>query len=244
MDNVMSNDGSVFDDWRSVFADWGDVSVSELHGLMTALVCAVKPPSANEWERLLFELSFSIPNDKALALLTQYAEDVSFELKDDDDAYEYAPLVPDDDRPLGERLFALKDWAGGFISGVGVADIHLNDEETQLLQDLAQIASMRLGDDVDGALGGNDTDHQNASQAHQKANDNKANDNKENDNNTDEQNKPQSDGDSEAQYLELYEFARLVPVSFAVRKKRAVNELAIIKGLAMGRKTASESDNK
>ncbi len=225
MSDVINNDGSVFADWCDAFAGWGDVSVSELHGLMTALMCAVKPPSANEWERLLTELSFAVPNDQALALLTQYAEDVSFELKDDDDAYEYAPLVPDDDRPLGERLFALKDWAGGFISGIGVADIHLNDEEVQLLQDLAQIASMRLGDDVDGVLGGNDADS------------NQIN------NPDDEQNQYQSDGDSEAQYLELYEFARLVPVSFAVRKKRAVNELAIIKGLAMGRKTASESDS-
>lgn len=195
----MSDYLSGFDDWSDAFAHWTDISISELHGLMTALVCVVNPPKQDEWVRLLGELSFAIPDVPALELLTEYGEDVSFTLKDKDDAYEYAPLVPDDEHDLSERLLALKNWAGGFITGIGVADIALTDDEKEMLGDLSKIASLRdFGDD-------------------------------------DEDN-----SDGEELYLQLFEFARMVPISFAVRKKRHVLDLALIKGLSSERKTANE----
>ncbi|MDO4250955.1 MAG: UPF0149 family protein [Moraxella sp.] len=188
---------SGYGEWLEAFADWTDVSISELHGLMTGIVCACNPPTTQEWIRLLEELSFAIPNQKALELLSEYGEDVSFALKDKDDAYAYEPLVPDDEHEIEERILALKDWAGGFITGIGVADCHLKTDETELLADLAKIASIRLEEEEDFAGG-------------------------------------------EEMYLHLFEFARMVPVSLASRNKKNVTELALIKGLQLGRKTAQE----
>lgn len=47
------------------------------------------------------------------------------------------------------------------------------------------------------------------------------------------------DGDEE-EYLYLFEFARMVPVSLSNRKRKNVADLSIIKGLSPDRLTASE----
>ncbi|STZ31357.1 UPF0149 family protein [Moraxella ovis] len=83
------------------------------------------------------ELSFAVPNQKALELLTEYGEDVSFALKDKDDAYAYEPLVPDDEHDLYERVLALKDWAGGYITGIGVTGVSLTEEEREVIKSVA-----------------------------------------------------------------------------------------------------------
>ncbi|MDO4897177.1 MAG: UPF0149 family protein [Moraxella sp.] len=148
----MSDYLSGFHDWQSAFSEWTDVSISELHGLMSAIMTACQPTDAEGWAMILQELSFHIPNQDALELLTEYAEDVSFMLKDNDDAYGYEPLVPDDEHELSERFLALKDWAGGFITGLGVAEVVLSDDEREQIADLAKIASIRPdeNDEFDG----------------------------------------------------------------------------------------------
>lgn len=143
----MSDDLSGFNDWSEVFGDWTDVSISELHGLMTAIMTACQPTDEAGWTAILSELSFAIPSERAMALLVEYAEDVSFALKDKDDAYAYEPLVPDDEHELSERFLALKDWAGGFITGLGVAEIKLSNDEREQIADLAKIASIRPDDE-------------------------------------------------------------------------------------------------
>lgn len=220
----MNDDFSGYQDWLDAFADWTDVSVSELHGIMTALVCTIKPPKQEEWEQILNELSFAIPETQALELLTEYGEDVGFALSDKEDAYEFSPLVPDDDHDIAERLVALKDWAGGFITGIGVADIYLKDDENQLLGDLSKIASLRLDEFFDNETLADDDD------GFFEAED-------------DFDDESLEENSHEESYLHLYEFARLVPVAFATRQKREVKDLALLKGLSADRKTASELKN-
>ena len=111
------------------------------------------PTKIEEWEQLLSELSFSIPNEAALTLLAEEAEDTSFQLKDKDDAYQYSPLVPDDEHDLYERVMALKQWANGFMTGFGVTDCTLTAEENVMFSDLAKIGSIRIDPD-DGLEGG------------------------------------------------------------------------------------------
>ncbi|WP_323841241.1 MULTISPECIES: UPF0149 family protein [unclassified Moraxella] len=148
----MSDFLSGFDDWATAFDGWSDVSISELHGIMTGVMTACNAPDEAGWARLLEELSFEMPSDTALQLLTEYGEDVSFALKDKDDAYDYEPLVPDDEHDLHERVLALKDWAGGYITGLGVAGVVLTKEEQEVVKDLSKIAAIRLDDteDFDG----------------------------------------------------------------------------------------------
>lgn len=193
----MNDDLSGFNDWTEAFSTWTDVSISELHGLMSALMMACYPTDVAGWSAILTELSFTLPDERAMQLLVEYGEDVSFALKDKDDAYGYEPLVPDDEHELSERFLALKDWAGGFITGLGVAEMTLTDDEREQVSDLAKIASIRP--DVEDEF----------------------------------------DGD-EAEYLYLFEFARMVPVSLSNRKRKNMADLSIIKGLSLDRLTASE----
>ncbi|WP_438012358.1 UPF0149 family protein [Psychrobacter raelei] len=194
----MNDDISGWNEWSKVFADWTDVSISELHGLMTGLMTVCHAPSKIEdWEQLLTELSFSIPDEAALTLLAEEAEDTSFQLKDKDDAYQYSPLVPDDEHDLYERVMALKQWANGFMTGFGVTDCTLSAEETVMFSDLAKIGSIRIEPD-DEFEGG------------------------------------------EESYLYLYEFVRMVPVSLAIRPRKAMMSLPLIAGLSPDTKTAKE----
>lgn len=194
----MNDDISGWNEWSKVFADWTDVSISELHGLMTGLMTVCHAPSKIEdWEQLLTELSFSIPDEAALTLLAEEAEDTSFQLKDKDDAYQYSPLVPDDEHDLYERVMALKQWANGFMTGFGVTDCTLSAEETVMFSDLAKIGSIRIEPD-DEFEGG------------------------------------------EESYLYLYEFVRMVPVSLAIRPRKAMMSLPLIAGLSPDAKTAKE----
>lgn len=194
----MSDELSGYSDWQAAFESWSDVSISELHGLMTAIMVACHPTDEAGWTALLEELSFAIPEQKAMQLLTEYAEDVSFALKDQDDAYAYEPLVPDDEHDLSERFMALKDWAGGFITGLGVVDMVFDEDEHEQIADLAKIASIRPDENEEFA------------------------------------------GDEE-EYLYLFEFARMVPVSLYRKNRKFIKELALIKGLSPERLTAKES---
>ena len=44
----------------------------------------------------------------------------------------------------------------------------------------------------------------------------------------------------EESYLHVYEFARMVPVSFATRQRKPVKDIALISGLAIDAKTTKE----
>lgn len=193
----MNDNISGWNTWFTVFEDWTDVSISELHGLMTGLMTVCNPPDEQGWATILEELSFAPLPEPALTLLAEEAEDTAFQLKDKDDAYGYTPLVPDDDHDLYERVVALKQWANGFMTGFGVTDCSLSADENEMLTDLAKIGAIRLEEDEEYEGG-------------------------------------------EESYLYIYEFARMVPVSFATRKRKSIKDLALIAGLAIDAKTTKE----
>nr|WP_317199136.1 UPF0149 family protein [uncultured Psychrobacter sp.] len=193
----MNDNISGWNTWSAAIEDWSDVTISELHGLMTGLMTACYAPDAAGWASVLEELSFAPLPTEALTLLTEEAEDTVFVLKDKDDAYGFTPLVPDDEHDLYERVMALKQWSNGFMTGFGITDCQISSDENEMLTYLAKIGAIRLemDDEFDGG---------------------------------------------EESYLELYEFARMVPISFATRKRKAVKDLALISGLAIDAKTTKE----
>jgi len=197
----MNDNISGWNDWQIAIEDWSDVSISELHGLMTGLMTACHAPDEAVWAQVLEELSFAPLPEAALTLLTEEAEDTVFQLKDQDEAYAFSPLVPDDEHDLLERILALKQWSNGFMTGFGVSDCRISADENEMLSDLAKIGAIRLEDEDDFEGG-------------------------------------------EESYLQLFEFARMVPVSLATRKRKAVKELSLIAGLAMDAKTAKEREAK
>lgn len=151
MDDYISG----WQDWSEAFNDWHDVTISELHGLVSGVASVCDAPTANVWQTLLTELSFSELEPKALELLTEEAQDLVALLVDEDDSYQFLPLLPDDDHSLYERLMALKNWANGYMTGFGVTDSALRPEENSLFNDLAKIGALRI-DEFDDALQGSD----------------------------------------------------------------------------------------
>ena len=151
MDDYISG----WQDWTQAFEDWHDVTISELHGLISGVLSVCDAPSEQEWQLLLTELSFTELEPKALEIVTEEGEDMVAVLTDDADSYQFMPLLPDDDHPLYERLMALKNWANGFLTGFGVTDSALRPEENSLFNDLAKIGALRI-DAYDEALQGTD----------------------------------------------------------------------------------------
>lgn len=151
MDDYISG----WQDWTQAFEDWHDVTISELHGLLSGVLSVCDAPTEQEWQLLLTELSFTELEPKALEIVTEEGEDMVAVLTDDADSYQFMPLLPDDDHPLYERLMALKNWANGFLTGFGVTDSALRPEENNLFNDLAKIGAMRI-DVYDEALQGTD----------------------------------------------------------------------------------------
>lgn len=151
MDDYISG----WQDWTQAFEDWHDVTISELHGLLSGVLSVCDTPTEQEWQLLLTELSFTELEPKALEIVTEEGEDMVAVLTDDADSYQFMPLLPDDDHPLYERLIALKNWANGFLTGFGVTDSALRPEENSLFNDLAKIGALRV-DAYDEALQGTD----------------------------------------------------------------------------------------
>ncbi|MFW2178369.1 MULTISPECIES: UPF0149 family protein [unclassified Moraxella] len=146
---------SGWQDWVEAFDDWHDVSISELHGLVSGVVSVCDAPNAQTWQALLTELSFTELEPKALQLLEEEAEDLVATLTDEQDSYQFMPLLPDDDHPLHERLTALKNWANGFMTGFGVTNSDLRPEEHGLFNDLVKVGALAV-DEFDEALQGSD----------------------------------------------------------------------------------------
>ena len=141
----MQDDISGWSDWSHNFSKIEEISSpSELHGLLTGIVCVSQPPSREEWQQILATLDVPELSDEALALLTEEAEDVAHSLSDDE--LDYLPLLPDDDHLLPERVEALADWCAGVVLGFGLASGHLRTNEQELIEHLQDVAAVEFED--------------------------------------------------------------------------------------------------
>ena len=64
MDDYISG----WQDWTQAFEDWHDVTISELHGLISGVLSVCDAPTEQEWQLLLTELSFTELEPKATSL--------------------------------------------------------------------------------------------------------------------------------------------------------------------------------
>jgi uncharacterized protein YgfB (UPF0149 family) len=148
----MQDNISGWTDWSAAFNDIPELnSPAELHGLLTGIVTVARAPTGDEWQHILAQLGFEWLSDDALQLLTEEAEDAATALGDD--ALDYAPLLPDDDHSMAERVTALADWCGGVLLGFGLASGAVRADETEILRDLQEIASMQFEDGDDDEEG-------------------------------------------------------------------------------------------
>ncbi|MDQ9010565.1 UPF0149 family protein [Acinetobacter gerneri] len=139
----MQDDISGWSDWSQNFDGIEEISSpSELHGLLTGIVCVTEAPTRDEWLQILSTLNIPKMDDDALALLTEEGEDVAHALNDDE--LDYLPMLPDDEHFLVERVQALADWCAGVVLGFGLASGHLRNDEQELIEHLQDVASVEF----------------------------------------------------------------------------------------------------
>ena len=141
----MQDDISGWSEWQPNFSKIEEISSpSELHGLLTGIICVTQAPSREEWQHILTTLEIPELSEEALALLADEAEDVAHALSDDE--LDYLPLLPDDTHTLADRVQALADWCAGVVLGFGLASGHIRGEEQELIEHLQDVAAVEFED--------------------------------------------------------------------------------------------------
>ena len=141
----MQDDISGWTDWNTHFEGIEEISSpSELHGLLTGIVCVTEAPTREEWSQILTTLNVPELSEDALALLTDEAEDVVHALSEDE--LDYLPMLPDDEHLLQERVQALSDWCAGVVLGFGLASGHVRGDERELIEHLQDVAAVEFED--------------------------------------------------------------------------------------------------
>ncbi|EPF77148.1 UPF0149 family protein [Acinetobacter rudis] len=150
----MQDDISGWATWEAFFQGIEEISSpSELHGLLTGIVCVTEAPSREEWQQILDTLNVPELEEDALAMLSEEAEDVAHALSEDE--LDYLPMLPDDEHLLAERVQALADWCAGVVLGFGLASGHLRRDERDLIEHLQEVAAVEFepsDDDEDGEM--------------------------------------------------------------------------------------------
>ncbi|QXW25218.1 UPF0149 family protein [Acinetobacter johnsonii] len=144
----MQDDISGWSEWNRNFSEIEEISSpSELHGLLTGIICVTQVPTREEWQQILATLEVTEISDEAIAALTDETEDIAHALSEDE--LDYLPLLPDDEHSLSERVQALADWCAGVVLGFGLASGHLRAEEQELIEHLQDVASVEFDESDD-----------------------------------------------------------------------------------------------
>lgn len=133
---------------------------SELHGILCGLLSSGERDAESIW----LEEIFSDTTDSQ-DLLVQECRSALFGLSAETrsllegEGLGFALLLPGDQRPLPERAASVSRWCQGFLYGVGLAGIQLDEqlsgETREALSDVAEIAKM----DLEG-VGGDETEEE------------------------------------------------------------------------------------
>ena len=123
------------------------VGAAEAHGCLCGALCAREGYTTPEWIAELIATGTSGRVDGLSQRMLQELHQETLEALRSQD-FEFAPLVPDDDVTLDERVEALAAWSGGFLYGIGAGgvDRSIADIENvgEVLQDFSEIARARL----------------------------------------------------------------------------------------------------
>ena len=141
---------------QSLGAAASGVEASEAHGCLCGALCAAAAFPAAEWAAEV------LPDDAAqdvaaglVDLLEEIRDGTLRSLSGED--MDFQPLLPDDVRPLDERVRALGAWCSGFLYGLGRSGAldQLPGDLAEILQDFSEIsrATLAAGESGDAAEG-------------------------------------------------------------------------------------------
>ncbi len=67
------------------------------------------------------------------------------------DDLSFAPLLPDDDEPIAERVQGIAEWCGAFAAGYGAQPVVEDEHSEELLLDFIAISGAETDDEDDEA---------------------------------------------------------------------------------------------
>lgn len=139
------------DDVDLTLEDLGAViGAAQVHGLLAGLACAgASLPAADLRSLLDEELDIGL-DEGTFRELREINTLVRRQLEDDELGFEI--LLPDDDRPLAERVRAMAQWCDGFLAGFGTGsggrrDSDLPTDVRDLLSAIGEFTRAELGDE-------------------------------------------------------------------------------------------------
>ena len=143
-----------FDDFADMFVELGAFGTpSELHGLMCGQLAAGVRFDADAWLAMVvahLEVQEIEDDDDKAELVGLYEQALG---QFSDGGFSFSLLLPDDDTELAARAESLGSWCSGFLGGFGLAfdrdKQKLNEEVTETMDDLSQIALVSLDDEDD-----------------------------------------------------------------------------------------------
>jgi uncharacterized protein YgfB (UPF0149 family) len=130
-----------------------ETSASEAHGVITGVLCVSSDDQASsKWVPLLLSDAAQVDAEaaKKLSLMLLFMHQNTHTLLAAGD-FNFNLLLPDDDRPVAERIEALADWCRGYLLGMSVqgtgnqaAKQKLADLKKEFIQDLIEISNVQM----------------------------------------------------------------------------------------------------
>ena len=119
----------------------------EAHGLLCGLLCAGDGQAAAHWLGLIAEAQYDDLDGTRREFLMRLHGETLGALQAGD--MRFQPLLPDDQRGIGERAAALARWCQGFLYGLGVGRLQrvLPANVREILADFEEMARA-VGDDA------------------------------------------------------------------------------------------------
>ncbi len=121
-----------------------EARAAEAHGTLCGLLCAGAGDLPETWinNTLADSAEGELPGEEAAQALAALYRSTGEAISGDQMAFQ--PLLPADDRPLGERAEALAAWCQGFLYGLAVRGLkpveELPDELREILADFSEIS--------------------------------------------------------------------------------------------------------
>lgn len=112
---------------------------AEAHGTLAGSLCAAAAYRFEDW------LQEILPEGRSELAATHALQDLYLETSTAlaSEELEFAPLLPADESPLGDRAQALAQWCQGFLYGLGTSRIHdvsrLEGDVGEIVRDLTEI---------------------------------------------------------------------------------------------------------
>jgi uncharacterized protein len=122
------------------------VGAAEAHGWLCGALCARSAYGAGDWLRDMSADAGTAEERKPSEPIRAVHDETLAALRSSE--FEFAPLLPGDEAPLGDRVAALAAWSHGFLYGLGSSapggDIAKAGDVGEYLGDLSDIARAEL----------------------------------------------------------------------------------------------------